>query len=205
MGKDAGMNRSECNLMLEAFEGTFAKRYSQATKDRVFERCQAVPSNLTEAITERIEAADKHPDNIGNAILRAWHALDASAGCDDDSKGCPDCDGDGAITGYRKDPKTGLVSVHMALCAHCYPGTPYSRTKLQMQALGYMVCPSSDRATQDRWWRACQRNTAEYAKARGAMGGNMRPGDLLSDFDAMARGTSEDKRSQPQMYGEQRL
>lgn len=199
------MNRSECNMMLEAFEGTFAKRYSQATKDRIFERCQAVPSNLVEAVTERIETADTHPGNLGNAILRAWYALDPNAGKDDEVKGCPDCDGDGTIAGYRKDPKTGLVSVHMALCAHCYPGTPYSRTRLQMQALGYMVCPSSDSETQGRWNHALQLNHALYAKEHGGAGGNLSPGDMLGDFDAMVRGASEDKRPQPKLYGEQRL
>ena len=70
------MNKTECLTMLEAFEGTFAKRYSQATKDRVFERCQGVSSKYIESITERIESLDTHPGNLGNAILREWRFAD---------------------------------------------------------------------------------------------------------------------------------
>ena len=144
------MNRTECNMMLDAFQATFSKRYSQETKDRVFERVQNVPSQFVQQITERIEGMDKHPDNVGNAILAAWRSLDGRAAREDETKGCVNCDGDGTITGYRKDANTGQVNTYVCACEVCHPGHKYAGSRAKMLALGYMVCPTDARKVQTK-------------------------------------------------------
>ena len=185
------MMKTECTVMLDAFQATFSKRYSQETKDRVFERVQNVPSQFVQQITERIEGMDKHPDNVGNAILAAWRSLDGRAAAESEAKGCPQCDGDGWITGYRKDTKTGQVTPYMCACAFCQPGHKYAGTRHGMLALGYMICPANDRKVQNRWWAAYQTHVAAWAKARGTEAGNLVPGDILASFDRMSAAATE--------------
>ncbi|WP_459855931.1 hypothetical protein [Humidesulfovibrio idahonensis] len=151
----------------------------------MFQRVQAVPGKFVEAITERIESMDSHPGNLANAILASWRTIDKSAAANDDAKGCVNCDGDGTITGYRKNPKNGKIEIWACTCAHCYPHGQYSGTRQTMRAAGCMVCPSNDREEQSRWWHAYQKSHADSMKAKRAQGGNVVPGDLLENFDRM--------------------
>lgn len=179
------MIRAECMVMLNSFKATFGKNYSQETRDRVFERVKHVPSKFVQDITERIEGFETHPSNIGLAILRAWFAVDKTAANENDSKGCSECDGDGTIVGYLKNPQTGEITTHSCSCRRCYPDAQYTGTRQSVQNAGFMVCPSSDPAVQARWWVAFLRNGANRMKQQVSGGGNVAPGGLLADFDRM--------------------
>jgi hypothetical protein len=207
------MNEFEFQGLCTALQSTFGKQIPKSSKDRTWERVQNIPGKHVKSIISRIEdTRDTLPQNLGKAILEAWTAIDGSAGQETVRAHCTHCDGDGSIMCYRKDPKTGEIHTSVAFCATCRPGTDYSATRDQLRTAGFMVCPTSDKEAQHRWWFAYLKHQSKLRTAVKA--GNLVPGNLLRDFDAQVRaaeltpdelGLDPPKRQQPKLYGEQRL
>jgi hypothetical protein len=185
------MTEFEFEGICTALHGTFGKAINPATKNRTWLRVKHIPGIYVKDIVERLEdTKDSMPMNLGKAILDIWCAIDSHAG-EGAAKGCANCDGDGTITGYRKDPNTGQVNTYVCTCERCYPGHKYAGNRGKMLSLGYMVCPSGERKVQAKWWNAYQKHVVEWSKARGAEGGNLVPGDILASFDRMRAATTE--------------
>lgn len=185
------MTEFEFEGLCTALQGTFGKPVPPGTKNRTWLRVKHVPSQHVKDIIERLEdTKDSMPTNLGKAILDIWAAVDSHAG-EGAEKGCANCDGDGTITGYRKDPKTGQVTPYVCACERCYPGHKYAGSRAKMLALGYMVCPTGERKVQTKWWNGYQKHMADWAKARGTEAGNLVPGDFLASFDRLIAAATE--------------
>lgn len=161
------MIRAECDILLDALQGTFARRYSPETRDRVWERVRDVPGGLVQAVTERIEALDEHPKNLANAILAAWRALTpASAGeAGKWLNPCPECDPGrwkGRIVFFTRRAD-GRIHKQVCDCALCRPASADKATRGQLAARGALVPPTPQDVA--RWYfRMFRANNAALAR-----------------------------------------